>query len=112
MTSATTTTLSRIPTDIYLMDYSKFIQKYWWLRSPFTDWDGYAFLVGPSGGVVDYVYGSVTYSYGRSSPVRNVTYIYAYSVNSNGNAGNNITDISNSYGTLRTLIMYIHGSLV
>lgn len=32
------------------------------------------------------------------SPVRNVTYIYAYSVSSNGNTGNNITDISNSYG--------------
>ena len=53
-------------------------------------------------GIVDYDwYGNVDDgSYGiLRSPVRNVTYIYAYSVNSNGNAGNNITDISNSYGS-------------
>ena len=45
--------------------------------------------------------GSPNYWWLRS-PVRNVTYIYAYSVNSNGNAGNNITDISNSYGSPNT----------
>ena len=56
-------------------------------------------------GIVDYDwYGNVDDgSYGiLRSPVRNVTYIYAYSVNSNGNAGNNITDISNSYGSPNT----------
>ena len=41
--------------------------KYWWLRSPITNWNGIAFCVIPSGGfddnIVDYV---DSRSYGRS----------------------------------------------
>ena len=47
------------------IDYSKYIQKYWWLRSPPTDWVEGACLVYSSG---DVYYGkhNVRNSYGRT----------------------------------------------
>ena len=46
------------------MDYSKFFQKYWWLRSPGTDNNGVVWNVDPDGDVYLY-YFYVTNSYGR-----------------------------------------------
>ena len=61
-----------IPTDYYdrlfFFFFYHFLPNYWWLRSPYTGGDVYAYLVGPSGDV--YNYGNyfesfVTHSYGR-----------------------------------------------
>ena len=42
-----------------------FIQKYWWLRSPYTNFDGNAWSVTSSGIVGDYYNSFVGLSYGR-----------------------------------------------
>ena len=39
-------------------------QKYWWLRSPDTNHNGYAWYVYPDGDVIN-DFDSVTYSYGK-----------------------------------------------
>ena len=60
----------QIPTDTCSTEYSKFIQKYWWLRSPLTNESSYAFVVIPSGDVSYGVHDgfNVVGSYGRRSP--------------------------------------------
>lgn len=65
--SATTVTMSSIPTDFRLIDYFQISPKNWWLRSPYPGWTigSYACLVIPSGDVVDGVDFNVIDSYGR-----------------------------------------------
>ena len=70
MTSATTTAVSAIPTDVMVAFWIKLllISNYWWLRSPGTTYDGnYAWRVNPVGvGGGEYGYGSgIWNSYGR-----------------------------------------------
>ena len=48
------------------IDHSKFIQKYWWLRSPYTNYDYYAWYVTSSGVVnIDFAIYFVYDSFGR-----------------------------------------------
>ena len=60
-------TVSAFPTGAFnSIGYSKFIQNYWWLRSPTTDRDYNAWLVDPGGDIVGFSFDSyVSDSYGR-----------------------------------------------
>ena len=84
---------------IWLKYAFKFIQKYWWLRSPRTSGSRVAYLVNPFGDVHGsngyYVY----YSYGRIQSSDTSVSSYAYYVRSNGNVDYNDYGISYvSYG--------------
>ena len=64
MSSTMTSSASSIPTVSRTIGYSKFIQKYWWLRSPVTAVSYYAYLVGPDGSVDYRIGNNVSGSYG------------------------------------------------
>ena len=51
--TSSTAAVSRVPTDICSIDYSKILY-FLWLRSPLTNVDDGAYLVDPSGDVYDY----------------------------------------------------------
>ena len=54
-----------IPTAIWRDDLPKNTQNYWWLRSPYTDFDNLAWVVTSSGVVSGDFNGNVYFSYGR-----------------------------------------------
>ena len=89
---------------------SNYLVHYSYGKSPDTDWYVNAYCVYPDGNVSNGVYG-VTNSYGRSSPVTTISE-FTQIVYPNGILNNGSYGVDNSYGTLRTSIMYIHGSLV
>lgn len=83
---------------IWLKYAFKFIQKYWWLRSPYTGVSVNAWYVMPDGDVSNYnVF--VTDSYGRIQSSDTSVSSYAYYVRSSGNVDYNDYGISYvSYG--------------
>ena len=99
--------------DICSTGYSKIRIKYWWLRSPGTAWDDYAYYVWPSG-FVDFDDGYYVYhSYGRiHSPFRGNSYS-AWDVRPSGDVGNDYDFVSYSYGRVncRTVIIRMKRSM-
>lgn len=66
MVASTSATVSQIPTGAFIsIEYSKFIQNYWWLRSPDTIGPSYVKNVHRNGAVMGNTDGSVIDSYGR-----------------------------------------------
>ena len=82
------------------LNYFKFHQIYWWLRSPNTGWDDSACLVYPSGDTTTDT-GSVgvgSHSYGRDTPVTELTDI-SWHIYPGGNiVSNDMWDMLDSYG--------------
>ena len=66
------------------MDYFKFIEKYWWLRSPSTGYNYGTWSVWPGGSLDSYYY--IEDSYGRRSPLT-WDVAGAYDVRSSGDVG-------------------------
>ena len=71
----------------------------------------FIWMIFPSGFVNHNLDYTISYSYGRISPVTTISE-FTQIVYPNGILNNGSYGVDNSYGTLRTSIMYIHGSLV
>ena len=71
----------------------------------------FVWMIFPSGFINHNLDYTISYSYGRISPVTTISE-FTQIVYPNGILNNGSYGVDNSYGTLRTSIMYIHGSLV
>ena len=80
-------------------------------RSPDISDAQFVWMIFPSGFINHNLDYTISYSYGRISPVTTISE-FTQIVYPNGILNNGSYGVDNSYGTLRTSIMYIHGSLV
>ena len=80
-------------------------------RSPDISDVRFVWMIFPSGFINHNLDYTISYSYGRISPVTTISE-FTQIVYPNGILNNGSYGVDNSYGTLRTSIMYIHGSLV
>ena len=108
VSALTAATVSIIPTEYYgrLLDRNYHSHpKYWWLRSPVTNYSDVACLVHPSGDVGYYGYGRVLNSYGhKNSPGTDTQYdaepFRVYHILNNGTFRYMYGDIFDSYGMI------------